>query len=123
MAKAKTNTKSKTKGGARKAQARGKQLEVPGTEQKLDPKMHAAVSRLVDASVEEGRARTESTNAREDIAALMKKKKLTTYLDPKLKVRVEIVKSDAVTRVKMKSLKERDGDGGEDDVEAHEVDA
>lgn len=72
MAKAKTSkrttgAKSTAKGGARKAQSRGKQLEVPGTEQKLDPKLHAATSRLVDASVEEGRARTESTKAREDI--------------------------------------------------------
>lgn len=123
---AKSSARGTAKGGARKAQARGRQLEIPGAETKVDAAMHAAVAELVDTSVEEGKARTASTEARDAIAALMVKKKITTYLDPKLKVRVELVTGDA--RVRMKSLKERgaggDGESGDDgDVEAHEVEA
>ena len=84
---------------------RAKQLEVPGTERVQDPEIRAAAEELAEA----GEALTEAHKSREDAAvaliAIMQKKKLKTYVDETLKLRVDLVAG--AERVKLKRLEEK----------------
>jgi hypothetical protein len=84
---------------------RPKQLEVPGTERVQDPEIRAAAEELAEA----GEALTEAHKERETAATalieIMRKKKLKTYVDEKLKLRVDLV--SGAEKVKLKRLEEK----------------
>lgn len=84
---------------------RAKQLEVPGTERVQDPEIRSAAEDLAEA----GEVLTEAHRAREEAASnlieIMKSKKLKTYVDEKLKLRVDLV--SGAEKVKLKRLEEK----------------
>jgi len=115
--KAKVSGKGATKGGKR---ARAKQLEVPGTERVQDAGIRAAIERLRDAKAELADARKEEDVAAEQLIALMARKKLGTYVDEQLHVRVDVASGSA--RVKLKSTAKK-GKGGKGAASMSEAEA
>ena len=84
---------------------RPKQLEVPGTERVQDPEIRAAAEELAEA----GETLTEAHKAREEAAValieIMQAKKLKTYVDEALHLRVDLVSGKS--KVKLKRLEEK----------------
>ena len=103
MAKSKTTKAGKakaTKSNAGGKPRRAKQTEIPGTERVQHADLRAALERLDEADVALGEAHEERTDAAGAVLALMKKKKLPTYLDEQLKKRVDVVAGEPKLRVK-----------------------
>ena len=86
-----------------------KQFEVFGTERVQDPAIRDAIDRHTNAKRDVADARNELDVAADQLVALMSKKKLTTYLDEQLRMRVDVVSGAA--RVKVKALKEKKSKG------------
>ena len=84
---------------------RAKQLEVPGTERVQDPEIRACAEDLAEASETLSEAHTEREQAAERLIAMMTKKKLKSYVDEKLKLRVDLVTGRE--KVKLKRLEEK----------------
>jgi hypothetical protein len=84
---------------------RAKQLEVPGTERVQDPEIRACAEDLAEASETLSEAHTEREQAAERLIAMMTKKALKSYVDEKLKLRVDLVTGRE--KVKLKRLEEK----------------